>query len=200
MHLQFEEVIIMQFKELTQTYRGLLDKTIEKLNSLIKDKYTLCVSLAEIILNDNNDCQKYSNLCNGDIEAFIQEVHESISGIKKSELKSQLDFLKTLEKEYTRISSQKGYSDKTNSEMREHLCFVVKNFGIFIDSAELSENTLPLLKTMENLFQNEPKHIPKIEQFKCKMYECKQQYRENLYFLQALIEYFSVPTECPPHI
>lgn len=190
---------MMRFKEITQTYIGLLDRTIEKLDSLCKDKAALCASLAET-MQDSNNQRMFWDFCGSDTEALIEAVYEGIDKIEKFDLESQMKFIRILKKEYTHINSKEVHPDVIGREMIEYVHIAAKQFSTFIESEELRTITSPLIKAMGKLFQAEPECANKGKQFEKKLSDCKQQYYENLKFLKTLFDFFSVPTECPPHL
>ena len=190
---------MMRFKEITQSYIDLLDRTIGKLDSLCKDKVALCASLAET-MHDSNNQRMFRDFCGSDTEALIETVYEGIDKIEKFNLESQIKFILFLKKEYAHINAKEVHPDVINREMIEYVHVAAKRFSIFIESEELRTITSPLIKAMGKLFQAEPECAYKGKQFEQKLSECKQQYYENLKYLKTLFDFFSIPTECPPHL
>ncbi len=190
----------MEFERLTQTYKTLLEKTMQKTEILIREKYALCDVLVKTIHEADNNRQTYLNLQNIYIEPLIREVYETIYKIEKYSIENHLKFVNTLTGEYERISSQDIHPDKMKREMLEHLLSTSKQLRDFCEFEGLREIIVSLQKNLHTLFQNEPNCIDNIKKFESMIYDCQHQYHENICFLHTLMEYFSQPTECPPHL
>lgn len=190
----------MEFERLTQTYKTLLEKTMQKTEILIREKYALCDALVKTIHEANNNIQTHLNLQNIYIEPLIREVCETIHKIEKYNIENHLKFVSTLTGEYERISSLDIHPDMMKREMLEHLDSTSKQLRNFYEFEGLREIIVSLQKNLHTLFQNEPNCIDNIKKFERMIYDCQHQYHENIQFLHTLMEYFSQPTECPPHL
>ena len=190
----------MEFERLTLTYKTLLEKTMQKTEILIREKYALCDVLAKTIYEADNNRQTYLNMQNIYVEPLIREVCETIHKIEKYNIENRLEFVNTLTGEYERISSQDVHPDKMKREMLKHLYSTSKQFYDFCEFDGLKEIFVSLQKNLHTLFQNEPDCIHSIKKFEYMIYDCKDLYHENIHFIHTLMEYFSQSTECPPHL
>lgn len=190
----------MEFERLTQTYKTLLEKTMQKTKILIREKYALCDALVKTIHEASDNRQTHLNLQNIYIEPLIREVYETIYKIENYSIEHHLKFVNTLTGEYERISSQYIHLDKMKREMLEHLYSTSKQLRNFYEFGGLREILVSLQKNLHTLFRNEPNCIDNIKKFERMIYDCQYQYHENIQFLHTLMEYFSQPTECPPHL
>ena len=193
----------MMFEELSKDYREQIDQTAVILNVLLREKYAICIGFGDALYKADNNRQLYLNLGGGDTEALIRESHEIVYKIGKFDIESQLELVSKLDAEYSRISSQTVHPDVMKAEMIDHLCSVFKSFQTFIETEDLRDDLETLQKNIDFLFKSKSEsteHICNITKFGYKLCECKEQYVENMHFLRRLMEYFSVPTECPPHL
>lgn len=194
---------MMTFEKLTQDYRRLIDETIAILNSLVREKYTICLGLGDALYKADNNREAYLNLGGGDTEALIRKSREIVCKIGNFDIESQLELVSKLDAEYSRISSQAVHPDVMKAEMINHLCSVFKTFQVFMETEDLKNDLETLQKNIDFLFKSKSEsteHIYNITKFGYKLRECKEQYMDNMHFLRRLMEYFSVPTECPPHL
>ena len=129
----------MEFERLTQTYKTLLEETMQKTEILIREKYALCDVLAKTIHEADNNRQTYLNLKNIYVEPLIQEVCKTIHKIEKYNIENRLEFVNTLTGEYERISSQDVHPDKMKREMLKHLYSTSKRFYDFCEFEGLRE-------------------------------------------------------------
>lgn len=190
--------IAMQYEQLTESYISCLNEA----ENLIEKQLVLYDRLMTTLVEANNNRQQFFNFANGDIESFLIEARAAIIKLEEKNIKPQFEFIKPLSNEYFRISEQNAHPEKIRIEMLSYLNSTSKQLRDFLKRMDFSERIISLEPQLRALFQTEAYYqcIDNIREFHYTTLGCQDVFFKMLHCLMSLIEYFSIPTECPPHM